>query len=547
VLNSLSGEAIAKSLTVLAPYGRFVEIGKRDIYQNSQIGLWPFRKNLSYFALDLDRMARERPAQLGDVLREVVQLIEEGALTPLPSRVFPISQVADAFRLMAQAKHIGKIVIDVKNVEGAAVQSARPDRLVRPAGTYLITGGLGGLGLEVTKWLAQSGARHLVLLGRRERTALPPKAIEAVNALERTGAQVVIVQADVAREDQVAAVLQQIDRTMPPLCGIVHAAGVLDDGILSQQTAARLRSVMAPKVDGAWHLHRLTQDRSLDFFVMFSSVASLLGTAGQGNYAAANAFLDGLAQLRHVQGLPALSVNWGPWSEVGLAAQRDQASLQSLQGIDQLDVEQGIKAFERLLKSNATQVAVMPFDVRDWCAAHPTDEHSSLFAQLLKDSEQPADQADRAHAPQTTVRQTLLAVEPGRRRRSILESYIQEQAAQVLRLSPSRIELHKPLRTLGFDSLMTLEFRNRLEQGLGLSLSATLVWNYPTVNDLTPYLAAKMEIPLESAPQAAETVSSIEVAPTSELEQLSSDEIATLLDDELASVDRLLKDLPTGS
>ena len=189
----------------------------------------------------------------------------------------------------------------------------------------------------------------------------------------------------------------------------------------------------------------------------------------------------------------------------------------------------------------------MPFDVRDWCAAHPTDVRSSLFASLLKDSEQPSEQIDRSSAPQTTVRQALLAVDPGRRRRVILESYIQEQAAQVLRLSPSRIEPHKPLRALGFDSLMTLEFRNRLEQGLGLSLSATLVWNYPTVNDLVPYLAAKMEISLEATPQAAETVSPVEVASSSDLEQLSSGEIAALLDDELASVDQLLKNLPTGS
>ncbi len=257
--------------------------------------------------------------------------------------------------------------------------------------------------------------------------------------------------------------------------------------------------------------------------------------------------LIGLAQLRQTQGLPALSINWGPWAEVGLAAQRDQAGLQSLQGIETLSVEQGLQAFERALASTAAQVAVMPFDVREWCAAHPTDAQSTLFAHLLTDSGQSSDQANQSPAPQTTVRQALLAVEPGRRRRAILETYIQEQAAQVLRLSPARIELHKPLRTLGFDSLMTLEFRNRLEQGLGLSLSATLVWNYPTVNDLAPYLAAKLDIPLEPVPPVTATARPAEVASSSELAQLSSDEIAALLADELASVDQLLKDLPAGS
>jgi acyl transferase domain-containing protein/acyl carrier protein len=546
VLNSLAGEAVARSLEALAPYGRFVEIGKRDIYQNTQLGLWPFQKNLSYFAVDLDRMARERPAHFGAVLREVRQLVAEGIFTPLPLRVFPVSQAADAFRLMAQAKHIGKIVIDVKQVAGAAVLGAQPDRLVRPDGTYLITGGLGGLGLEVATWLTRSGARHLVLLGRRDRSSLPPHTIAVVSGLERQGAQVLIATADVAREDQLTALLQQIDQTLPPLRGIIHAAGVLDDGILLQQSAARFQKVMAPKIDGAWQLHRLTRDRELDFFVLFSSVASLLGTAGQGNYAAGNAFLDGLAQLRRTQGLPALSINWGPWSEVGLAAQRDLVGLQSLRGIDLLDVDLGIKAFEHVLASDAAQLAVMPFDAREWCSAHPVDAPSALFSELLRGDAVAAEQADRAAAAPTSVRQALLAVEPGRRRRSILETFIQEQAAQVLRLPPSRIEPHKPLRTLGFDSLMTLEFRNRLEQGLGLSLSATLVWNYPTVYDLAPYLAGKMEIPLESAADT-EPAAVGDTASPSELGQLSAAELEALLNDELASVDELLKGLSPDS
>ncbi len=545
VLNSLSGEAIAKSLAILAPYGRFVEIGKRDIYQNSAIGLSPFQKSLSYFALDLDRMVRERPAQVGAVLRDVLDLIETGSFTPLPVRVFPIAEVADAFRWMAQAKHTGKLVIDVKNVAGARVRSTQPDQLVRPDGTYLVTGGLGGLGLKVAQRLAQAGARQLVLTGRRDRSALSPQTIEAISALEGSGVQVLIAQADVAREDQMQAVLDRIDRTWPPLRGIVHAAGVLDDGVLLQQTAARFQAVMSPKIDGAWNLHQLTQNRSLDFFVLFSSVASVLGTAGQGNYAAANAFLDSLAHFRRVQGLSAVSINWGPWSEVGLAAQRDAAGLQSVRGLEALDVEQGLAAFERLLMSAAVQLAVMPLDVDEWCAAHPLDAQTTLLADLLKHVAQAAVPSERISATAISIREALLAVEPGRRRRTILETYIQEQAAQVLRLSPARIDLHKPLRTLGFDSLMTLEFRNRLEQGLGLSLSATLVWNYPTVNDLAPYLAAKMGIALDAVVPVEESAPQVEAATAPE--QLSSEEVAALLADELASVDQLLKDLPAAN
>jgi acyl carrier protein len=312
--------------------------------------------------------------------------------------------------------------------------------------------------------------------------------------------------------------------------------------VLLQQTAERFQAVLSPKVDGAWNLHRLTLNRALDFFVLFSSVASVLGTAGQGNYAAANAALDGLAHQRAALGLPALSINWGPWAEVGLAAQRDQTGLQSLRGIEPLSVELGLQAWARVLASDKTQVALMPFDVRAWCEAHVGDTDFPFFASVREDVA-PAGAGDRSDAPPASIRQALLAAEVGRPRRSILESYLREQAAQVLRLAPARIEVHKPLQSLGFDSLMTLEFRNRLEAGLGVSLPATLVWNYPTIHVLAPYLAEKLNLPLDDVLRPPVAAPSAASASSSDLDDLSSAEVEALLADELASADQLLKNI----
>jgi NADPH:quinone reductase-like Zn-dependent oxidoreductase len=249
VLNSLAGEAIGAGLSVLRPYGRFVEIGKQDIYQNARLGLAPFQKSLSYFAVDLDRMCRERPAEVGALLREVMDLAGAGVLTALPYRSFPVTEVTDAFRHVAQARHIGKVVLSVKGVDVSVITEASPGRMIRHDGTYLITGGTGGLGLAVAEWLVGQGARSLALLGRRGRES----AGEAVRRLERAGARVRVLKADVTRSDQLEAALGEIRAFMPPVRGVVHAAGVLDDGTVLTLDPDQFRRALAPKVAGAWN------------------------------------------------------------------------------------------------------------------------------------------------------------------------------------------------------------------------------------------------------------------------------------------------------
>ncbi|GIL13952.1 MAG: polyketide synthase [Chloroflexota bacterium] len=535
ILNSLAGEAIPRGLAILRPYGRFVEIGKRDIYQNSQVGLMPFQKNLSYFAVDLDKMARERPAALGVILRQLVRRFETGELTPIPTQVFSMAEVVEAFRHMAQAKHIGKIVV-ARTDKPLPVIFARENVPVRGDGAYLITGGLGGLGLTVARWLVDQGARHLVLTGRR---GASETAQEAIRELEAAGAAVQVVQADVSDGDAVAEMLRLIEMTMPPLRGVVHAAGILDDSLLAQMTREQFRRVMSPKMDGAWNLHALTEGQPLDFFVMFSSVTALLGTPGQGNYAAGNAFMDALAHYRRARGLPGLSINWGPWSGVGLAAaEAIRGERLASRGLGSLSPDEGMALFHRLMTDDAPpQVAAVSLDVGAWTQAYPASAHASLLISL----QQEAAAAAQPEQADGDFRRALLNAEPGRQRRSLLENHIREQVAQVLRVAPARISLQQPLRELGIDSLLTLELRNRLESSFKLTLSATLIFNYPTVAALTGHLAEKMNIPLDApvekptAPQAAAEPAA------AELDALSRDEIEALLAEELKSIDDLLK------
>ncbi len=531
VLNSLTGEAIAKGLAVLRPFGRFIEIGKRDIYDNTPLGLWPFQNNLAYFAVDLERMSREHPARLGGLLTEVLELLADGAIAPLPVRIFAASQAAEAFAHMAQARQIGKVAIDLRDQAGLEL-----DRLASTAfrsdGCYVVTGGLGGLGLAVAGWMVERGARHLALLGRH---APRPETLTQLAALERQGATVRLLTADVADAAQLGDALTELARGPHPVRGVVHAAGSLDDGVLMQQDATRFATVFGPKVLGAWNLHRLTHAFPLDFFVLFSSIASVLGTPGQGNYAAANAFMDGLAHVRRQQGLPALSLNWGPWATIGLAAQRGRGGRLAAQGVASLSPDEGLAALEQALAAENVQLAVMRFDAGTWLAAHPRDDRASLFTSLATEATNVA----AAGAPVVAgIRAALEAAEPGRARQTVFETYLREQAARVLRLAPTRIDPHKPLRALGFDSLMTIEFRNRLEVDLGLALPATLVWNYPTVAELAPHLAERLGLALATPTQAPAD------RDVDALAALSANEVERLLADELDAIDALMKGQP---
>nr|WP_240807311.1 type I polyketide synthase [Polyangium spumosum] len=485
VLNSLTGDGLRRSLEVLAPYGRFLDISKKDIYENSRMGMLPFRKSLSYTAIDLAGMAEQRPEQYGALLGEVLERFEDGTFEPEPVTVFPASAADAAFRLMAQARHKGKIAVRMKDQDARLVSSSeRRGAHVREDGTYLVTGGLGGLGLSLAKWLIAQGARHLALMGRG---APNEAAREVMRRLTEAGAQVRALRGDVSRRADVDAVIAEIERSMPPLRGVVHAAGLLDDATLPNLDEGKLLRPMEPKVFGGWNLHDATRGCSLDFFVTYSSASALLGSPGQSNYAAANAFLDALCQSRASEGLPATSIQWGAFSEVGLAAASDvRGARVASRGSDSFNPEEGNLLFGRLLERPRPVVGLVRFDVRQWVEFYPQMAGAPYLAQLMRER---ADGQGAAEA--SGLREALERAAPAERA-SLLESHLIEQLARVLRLEPGRIDKAAPFASLGMDSLMSLELRNRLEASLGLKLSAALLFTYATTKALAAHLGDRM-------------------------------------------------------
>ncbi|WP_369211090.1 SDR family NAD(P)-dependent oxidoreductase [Streptomyces flavofungini] len=485
VLNSASGETLVRSLELVAPGGRFVEIGKRDIYDNSPIGLEFFKDNRAFLAVDLEQTIREDPTRVADLFADVLEGFGRGEFTALPVTTHTFGDAPAAFTAMAKARHTGKLVLVPAARE--PVTTAVGAAPVRPSGTYLITGGLGALGLETARYLVERGARHLVLAGR---SAPGPRAEQALAAL-RGRAEVVVVAADLSVRGAVDDVLDRLDRSLPPLAGVVHAAGVLDDGLLTGLDQERFRSVSGPKSAAAWHLHQATLGRDLDFFVLYSSAAAVLGSASQGNYAAASAFVDTLAHHRRSLGLPALSIDWGPWAEIGLAARPERGGALAARGIESISPEKGIAALDRVLSSSAAQVCVLPLD-----RAKVRDHHGGgLLRTLVEDH---AEQAESAADPRDEIRRSMLAVEPGRRRRAVLTEHCRTVAAHVLGADPARIDTSAPLTGMGFDSLLSLELRKSLEASLRVKLPSTVTWRFPTLDALVPYLADRMEIALEA-------------------------------------------------
>ena len=515
VLNSLAGEAIQASLEVLADGGRFLEIGKQDIYQNAQLGLLPFRRNISFSAIHLDAVLRRRQ----DLLGELMPYFENRSFTPLPVKVFPISESASAFRHMAQAKHIGKVAFSMRDPEIRVMPSIEKKEAVRSDATYLVTGGLGGLGLLTANWLVERGARHLVLMGR---TGASGEALPAIERMERTGAEIIIAKADVSQSEQLARVLAEIERTMPPLKGVIHAAGLLDDGVLQQMTRDRFRSVLAPKVAGAWNLHAQTLSADLDFFLLYSSAAALIGSPGQANYSAGNAFLDGLAHYRRARSLPALSINWGPWTEIGMAARPDRGGRLALRGVEGIAPEQGIAALELLLGQDPVQLAVMPFDCAKWVQFYPSAATSSLYACLTRE-ELPLPTGEIRQTEADPVKSIFAA--PAGERDSLMQAYLSQYITKILGLAGSktaRLNASQPLNRLGMDSLMALEIKNLIEKNLSVSIPISNLLGGSSLADLTKLALDQLSDLLLASPELFGVKEYTDLRPNREAESENS-------------------------
>ena len=368
--------------------------------------------------------------------------------------------------------------------------------------TYLITGGLGALGLKVARWMVEQGARHLVLTGRRGASS---DAQETISQLKQAGAKVLVAQADVCDEGDVVRMLEGIEVSMPPLRGIVHAAGVLDDGILLQQDWERFTRVMAPKVKGAWNLHISTQKLPLDFFVVFSSAASLLGSPGQGNYAAANAFMDALAHYRRSLGLPGLSINWGPWGDTGMAASlnsRNKARL-TAQGLTTIAPEQGLQILERVLGQTLAQVGVLPFELSVFKQQLSSGRQLSLLSELVRE-ESPQEESEQVSAQRNELLQRLKEA-PATERQQLLMAYLQGKVAKVLGLPSSDLDIQQSLQDLGFDSLMAVDLTSMIRTELQVDVPIRAFIEDPSIANLAALLIEQL-IPGNSQPDVVENV-----------------------------------------
>lgn len=379
--------------------------------------------------------------------------------------------------------------------------------LIRPECSYLITGGLGALGLQVAQGLVEQGARHLVLTGR---SGASEAAQRSIAQLEKMGAQVLVVSADVSNPADVARVLQTIQTSFAPLGGIIHAAGVLDDGVLTQLTWHRFRQVMAAKVDGAWNLHQQTRDLPLDLFACFSSISSVLGNAGQGNYAAANAFLDALAHHRRAWGLPSLTVNWGPWAEVGMAANlsRQARDRMAAEGLGTISPKQGLHVLANLLAQGATQVSAVPLNWAKFIHKFPADAYPVVLSELAASLPQ---SDTSASSPVLSPEQLKLQLQQGtaEERQTAVVSYLQHLIGQFLGLPAGESpESDRPLAELGLDSLVSIQVRNRIKTELQVDVPMREFLGNTTITRLSRSLLEQLTVAslvLSEVPEADES------------------------------------------
>jgi acyl transferase domain-containing protein/NADPH:quinone reductase-like Zn-dependent oxidoreductase/acyl carrier protein len=489
VLNSLAGEAVVKNLRILRPFGRFLELGKRDFYENSRIGLRPFRNNITYHGIDADQLMAANPVLTGEIFAKITSLFEEGVLHPLPHMVFDSSEISEAFRHMQHSKQVGKVVVTNPGSTAASIiPTGAPGRLLlRGDATYLITGGTSGFGLRTAEWLAGRGARSLVLASRRG--VLNDEGREIVAKLTASGVVVEIVSCDVAERESLNELLERVRETMPPIRGVVHSAMVIDDGLLQNLTKAQLEKVLQPKIAGAMHLDELTRGDNIDLFVLYSSATTVFGNPGQGAYVAANLALEAIASIRASEGLPATCVAWGPIDDAGYLTRNQQIkdALVSRMGGRALAASDALDTLEALIIRGTVNSAWLDLEWGKLSKFLPA-AGAPRFACFNHEGQDQAAQGGEKRS----IREQFSDLSHDQSV-ALLREHLTESIAAILRMDSAKLDPRKSLFDAGMDSLMAVELAATLEESLEIKLPMMALSERPTIQKLAEKIAGMIQ------------------------------------------------------
>ncbi|WP_321336110.1 SDR family oxidoreductase [uncultured Cohaesibacter sp.] len=480
VLNSLFGEAMERSIELVRPFGRFLELGKRDFYGNTQIGLRPFRRNISYFGIDADQLLNKQPARAKRLFSELADLIAQDQFTQLPYRLFESADIVDAFRLMQRSGHIGKIV--VKAPKPMADPADKASFKVNTEGHHILVGGLGGFGIEVARWLAEQGAKSIVLTSRSGK--LSDAALKLQTKLAASDCKLVVKPCDVSDPAALESLFSDL-RKERPISGVMHMAAVLDDVLLANMTNEQIDKVLGPKVLGGDNLDLVTRKDDLDYFWLFSSVSVLMGNPGQANYVAANSYMDGLARKRQQEGLPALAIGWGAITDVGIL-ERDKQTAEILArttGGIEFKARQALDHLAKLLAQvpSESRLATITLAPMNWAYAYDNLPIFKTSAYELLKKE--AAQSSRSGQQSLDVISLIDGLDDVAARGEIAKILAQE-VADIFRMPVEEINLKRSLTDLGMDSLMGMELRTAAQQKLDIEIPMGAIADGTTIEDI---------------------------------------------------------------
>ncbi|XWN32591.1 MAG: thioester reductase domain-containing protein [Devosia sp.] len=509
VLNSLAGDAMLASLELLKPFGRFVEIGKRDFEQNSRVSLKLLEDNISYFAVDLTFLPHQRPDLFVEAWDRLLAACQSGAIRPLAYRTYRLTNLTDALRLMQGGRHVGKLVLDLDRKNAPIEPLPKGPSAISSDGVHLITGGLGGIGLKIALWMAERGATKIALVGRKGVTT--EAQAKDIAQVEAAGAQVLVIKADVSDAEQVSELIADLEASEGEIRGIMHAVLVLDDSLMTNMTHEAFQKVMRPKVLGAQYLHEGTKGKSLDYFVVFSSLANVLGNPGQSNYVAANAYLEQLILARRGRGLPGLALELGAVADAGVL-ERDaelRANVNKTIG-GAITVAGILDTLDANLESGPAVTAVINASGRFVGPIMQTARAEALAGQI--DDQQGA----------SGERIDFNAV-PSDERLGLMEKVLIQAIAKALGAKESRIDPERSLSEAGLDSLMAVEFAMAVEQKIGISIPPSELTKDRSLRELAGALLVSLNVEVT----AGEDESNAEAMSEADLMQAD----ATLCDD----------------